>query len=86
LDPNQLSTLVPWVQAIEETLKKLKRKKSSGKVVLPNGESLVIASKAFLCFTCSPNYLGRNELPDNLKVTRQHSQLDFKSKSFEHYF
>ena len=67
----QLSTLVPWIQAIAETLKKIRKKKSSGKAHLPNGETIVVIAKSFLCFTASPLYIGRHELPINLKVSDQ---------------
>ena len=62
-----MSTLVPWIQAIAETLKRIRRKKSAAKVSLPLGETIIVNAKSFLCFTASPQYLGRQELPTNLK-------------------
>jgi hypothetical protein len=37
-------------------------------VTLPNGETLVVTSKSFLCFTSSPLSIGRHELPSNMEV------------------
>lgn len=68
LAQDQLSTLVPWMQAIAETLKRIRKKKSSGKAHLPNGETLVVSAKSFLCFTSSPLYKGRYNLPPNMNV------------------
>ena len=67
LKEDKLSTLVPWIQAIAETLKRIRRKKSAAKVSLPLGETIIVNAKSFLCFTASPQYLGRQELPTNLK-------------------
>ena len=60
--------LVPWIQCIAETLKRIRKKKSASKVTLPNGETLVVTSKSFLCFTSSPLSIGRHELPSNMEV------------------
>lgn len=67
LPGSQLSILVPWMQAIAETLKRIRKKKSSGKATLPTGETLVVSAKSFLCFTSSPLSQGRYELPTNMQ-------------------
>ena len=40
LKEEQLSTLVPWIQCIAETLKRIRKKKKASKATLPNGETI----------------------------------------------
>ncbi len=67
LRSEQLSIIVPWMQAISETLKRIRKKKSSGKAHLPNGQTIVVSAKSFVCFTASPLFCGRFELPANMQ-------------------
>ena len=67
----QTSIITPWIQNLQECLKAIHSKnrgraKACKELVLPYSGKLTVSKSAFMCFTISPGFPGRTDLPDNL--------------------
>ena len=77
---SQTSIITPWIQNLQEALKAINSKgrrkaKSSCEVVLPYSGRLTASKSAFMCFTISPGFPGRTDLPENLMVSARGTLL-----------
>ena len=71
----QTSVITPWIQNLQEALKAIhskgrRKSKSSSELVLPYSGRLTVSKSAFMCFTISPGFPGRTDLPENLTVSQ----------------